>query len=164
MTETRTPKQIAADKLDELIERLEKAEGPSIELDGMIWAAANGYEFVMWDGAGCVYRDPNAPNWNRGIQHADATTVRPYSASLDAAVALAERVLPGWYWRCGRTVLFPNGWAYVSRLHADHCTERDEAACSDGKAANVAIALCLATLKAARVHMHPRDREEQNDG
>jgi hypothetical protein len=80
--------------LDELITKLEAAEGPSLQLDGQIWCAVNGYEFVMWDGAGCVYRDLAAPKWDAGIKHAQASTVRPYSASVDAAIALAEKVLP----------------------------------------------------------------------
>lgn len=128
-----------------LIERLEKAEGASLELDGMIWCAANGYEFVMWDGAGCVYRDPNAPNWNRGIQHADASTVRPYSASLDAAVALAERKLPGWrilteHGDNYSIVQFKRGWGARTEVIGVATAERaDDELC---------LCLCTATLKA----------------
>lgn len=70
------------------------------------------------------------------------------TASLDAAVALCERVLPGWYWRVGRTSLFPNGWAYISRTHPSHCDKEDEASCSDGRAATPAIALLIAILTA----------------
>jgi hypothetical protein len=80
-------------KIAELIERLEKATGPALVLDGEIWCAVYGYEFVMWDGAGCVYRDPNAPKWDAGIKHAQASTVRPYTASIDSAVALAVKLL-----------------------------------------------------------------------
>jgi len=80
----------------EIIERLEKAEGASLELEGRVWCAVNGYEFVQWDGAGCVYRDPGSPAWDSGIKHADARTVRPFTASLDSTIALVERTLPGW--------------------------------------------------------------------
>ncbi|MBS1725012.1 MAG: hypothetical protein JSS66_18895 [Armatimonadetes bacterium] len=80
--------------LSSLLERVRGASGPSLVLDGEIWCAVNGYEFVQWDGAGCVYRDPNAPSWKPGITHASASVIRPYSASIDAAVALVERVLP----------------------------------------------------------------------
>lgn len=37
-----------------LIERLEKATGGSLVLDAEIWCAAWDYQFVRWDGAGCV--------------------------------------------------------------------------------------------------------------
>jgi len=74
-----------------LIEKLEGAEGPSLVLDGEIWCAVNGYTFVMWDGAGCVYRRAS----DGGISHEQASRIRPFSASLDAALALAERVVGG---------------------------------------------------------------------
>jgi hypothetical protein len=66
----------------ELIERVEKASGPSLDLDGRIWCALRDLEFIMWDGAGCVYRGKD------GIGHVAANNVKPYSASLDAVMAL----------------------------------------------------------------------------
>lgn len=72
-----------------LIEKLEGAEGPSLVLDGEIWCAVNGYTFVMWDGAGCVYRRAS----DGGISHEQVSRIRPFSASLDTALALAERVV-----------------------------------------------------------------------
>lgn len=51
--------------LTELLERLEKAEGPDREIDGRVWTAVNGHIFVQWDGAGCVYRTSK----NAGISH-----------------------------------------------------------------------------------------------
>ena len=80
-----------------LIEKLEGAEGPSLVLDGEIWCTVNGYTFVMWDGAGCVYRRAS----DGGISHEQASSIRPFSASLDAALALAARVLPRWGWDIG---------------------------------------------------------------
>lgn len=122
----------------ELIDRLTAATGPSLELDGQIWCAVNGYEFVMWDGAGCVYRDPNAPKWDAGIKHAQASIVRPYSASVDAAIALAKRVLPGapviMGWDQTETT---RPWARVGTWSAP-----------DATGATPAISLILATLKA----------------
>lgn len=136
--------------LSDIIERLEMAERPSRPEDCHLWVIAQGGDARM------NYVDGDARNfvWERGI---DGMWVRgvvkfgsvpKYTASIDAAVSLAGRVLPGWFWRCGSTPLFPNGWAHVSRYHADHCDRRDEASCADGKAANVAIALVLATLRA----------------
>ena len=69
---------------------MEKAEGPDREIDGRVWCATGGLPFVMWDGAGCVHR------WEHGIWHVAADRVPRYTSSIDACVALIEKVLPGW--------------------------------------------------------------------
>lgn len=123
----------------DLIERLEKLEVPDRETD--FWLSVRVF-------------DPS--NETDEALRADIDLVgiegmvidAPFTASLDAAVALVGRVLPGWFWRVGRTSLFPNGWAYISKTHPSHCDREDEASCSDGRAATPAIALLIATLKA----------------
>ena len=126
--------------LADLIEMLEKATGPSLELEGMVWCAVAGYEFVMWDGAGCVYRDPAAPKWDAGIKHAAALRVRPYTASLDAAVDLCSRALPGWR----GSIQFGN---FGGPVNAYVCADEtvDDVIASHPVPA---IALCIAILKA----------------
>ncbi|MBS9476188.1 hypothetical protein [Ancylobacter radicis] len=71
---------------------------------------------------------------------------------VDAAVAFKEAMLPGWYWRCGRTTLF-DGWAFINRLDANHCDRLDEAggqAPTPGKALVVAVLNALISLAEAR--------------
>lgn len=140
--------------LSSLIARLEAAEGPSRGLDAEISAIVEPH---LFDAPGFTpirpipaFRYDPSENVIRfeGGGLMDVRFFPPVTSSIDAAVSLAERVLPGWFWRCGSTPLFPNGWAHVSRYHADHCDRQDEASCADGKAANVAIALVLATLRA----------------
>lgn len=141
--------------IEELIERLEKATGPDRELD-----VAIGYETSEEIGglSGSFRQYCSIHDLDFAAVAFDAmsytsilrTGLPCYTSSIDAAVSLAERVLPGWYWRVGRTSLFPNGWAFVSRLPPDHCDRKDEAACSDGKAANPSIALCIAVLRAKK--------------
>lgn len=87
--------------------------------------------------------------------------IADFTSDLGAAVRLCRDVLPGWFWRCGSTSLFPNGWAHVSRFHADHCDRKDEAASADGKAATPAIALCIAIMKAKLANPEPLPREER---
>lgn len=136
----------------DLIERLEKAEGPDREVDAEICIALQ-YGGLNSDGASNVRTDPD---WEgdllfeiEGDAHPECCSPIPaLTSSLDAAIALIERVLPGWFWRAGKTSLFPNGWAYVSKTHPSNCDRQDEAACADGRAANPAIALVLATLRA----------------
>lgn len=130
-------------KLEELIAALEKCQGPSLQLDGMIWCAANNFEFVMWDGAGCVYRDPSAPKWDAGIKHAQASTVRPYSASLDAAVALVNHVLPDAFWMMSRGRL-----RIDEPLYAVQLLFGSEEILGEAEGNSLPVTICLATLKA----------------
>lgn len=80
----------------ELIERLEKAEAGSRELDGAVWYAV----FEPDVEHGCLHvekteqGDREALTCELGSKWAD--DVGNYTTSLDAALALAERVLPGW--------------------------------------------------------------------
>jgi hypothetical protein len=76
--------------LAELLARIEAEAGPDRELDGRIWCSVNGYEFVAWDGAGVVYRFREP-----GIRHMDDDHIQPVTRSVDSALALVERVLPG---------------------------------------------------------------------
>lgn len=136
--------------MTDLITTLEGLTGPSREVDARICVAL-----------GLFVTRPNK-GWpdriDYGRHEPDGTTTWPghgfdqlvptLTASLDATIALCERVLPGWFWRVGRTSLFPNGWAYVSRTHPSHCDREDEAACADGRASSPAIALLIALLRA----------------
>lgn len=147
--------------IPEVITLLEKASGPDRWLDAKIDAVIRvgtikmnkgGYEWA-WD---------NFPRWAHHSQargmcgavafdNGDLGMVwdsLPFTESVDAALAVLDRALPGWFWRCGATTLFPNGWAHVSRYDGSNCNFRDEAACADGKASTPAIALCIAVLKA----------------
>ena len=136
--------------LTALIERVEKATGPDSALDVAIactlldarqhkaWNAANG---LRPRGA------PPLPDDVFWMRHA-----RPYTSSLDAALALVGEILPGWFWRAGYV---PNpqwinginyySWAHLSRTTASHCDREDEAT---GWAHTVPIAIILALLRA----------------
>lgn len=113
-----------------LIERLEKAEAGSHELDAAI-AKAFGAPAVLTFGHELLGNEYTAPN------HAPMVT-----RSIDAALALAERALPGWGW-CMRTDdtgqcfanVFP-GSPNVDRIYFDVY------------AASHPLALCVAILKA----------------
>jgi hypothetical protein len=142
-------------KLEELIAALEKAEGPDRWLDAKIDAAmrvgtvkmrSGGYEWA-WD---------NFPVWAHhkqargmcGVQHTNGDLglvwdSLPFTDSVDAALALLDHALPGWFWRVGHGSV--EDWAHLNRVHPDHCLERDE---SHGKGGSPAIALCIATLRA----------------
>ncbi len=134
--------------MTDLITRLSKLDAPDRGMDAEIEVAVRRIEaarsglaeeyWANWQASpdGTVY-DPHT-----------RYSSNPFTASVDAAIALAERVLPGWKWRVGRTELFPNGWAYMHKYDPSNCDRTDEAACADGKAANPAIALLIALLRA----------------
>lgn len=127
----------------DLIDRLEKATGPSLVLDGEVWCAINGYEFVQWDGAGCVYKKPGTSGY-QGISHELHRNIRPVTASLDEAVALAKRVLPGASWNTGA---FPNIRAQIAVPVKTNFGSAIGLR-GDATGATPAIALLIAILKA----------------
>ena len=102
--------------IDELIEKLEKADGPNFALEQEI-------QFVLERHRGNL-KPPN------------------YTASLDAAVALAERVLPGWMWS------MTTGLGHTAAYVRDKSITAPDKIEGDGYHATPALALCLATLKA----------------
>lgn len=142
--------------LDSIIERLEKAEGGDRELDTDI---AN-------------LLTPRAPEEKRiqegglvstkwGMFRLEAPT---FTSSVDEAIALAEKVLPGWAWKVGTCCVSDDAWVtpdFNSPIHG----ERLKREFPDLKAGSVfdtgvdidlrpsgrpAIALCIAVLTALK--------------
>jgi hypothetical protein len=117
--------------MTDLLTRLREADGPSLVLDGEVWCHVRGYTFFQWDGAGCVYRETP----NGGIHHVSARDVRPYTASIDAALSL---VPAGMRWSCGFSKHVPhNAQVWTG-------TGYYEGECDS----NRAIALVIAALEA----------------
>lgn len=80
--------------LSSLISRVEKATGPNYALEVDIFKFFNpDYRDYVEGRGGLVHK-------NDGEDQRVLSNVRPpnVTASIDAAVALAERVLPGWGW------------------------------------------------------------------
>lgn len=130
-------------KYADIIKRLEEADGPDRALDAHILVSVNGVT---------MHKDSDPSEgifafWQDGVCH-NCTRWDELTASIDAAVALVELMLPGWFWRCGRTSLFPNGWAFLAKHAPDHCDRGDEFAAADGKAQTPAIAILLSLFRA----------------
>jgi len=124
---------------DSLISRLEAAEVGDRQSDSLIdralnnrppWAAKDTTPLTCWED-GRVTMGPNGAGW-------DAPR---YTTSLDAALALAER-------------LFPNAEIYVGRHEGQWDADCEPAGCDrsgrfvDHKGATPALALCIAVLRA----------------
>lgn len=129
--------------LSALIARLEAAEAGSRELDAAVWAASNGYELFEHDGAGWRYR----MRPDDIMRHERTSYISPYTTSLDAALALAERVLPGGNWCVARDA----GASETARFRAWVQSEEDRQANPLGLSSDAAptapLALCISILR-----------------
>ncbi|MFU0504173.1 hypothetical protein [Pseudaminobacter sp. NGMCC 1.201702] len=125
----------------DLIAKLEKLDGPSEILDEAIWEAVGGWPEREW----------RSVNYMRLYG-------TPVTASLDAAIALVERVLPGWAWtimaakpltstRAGETVAKGPFTAFVNNSPRRPSEPDAE---YEGVGATPAIALLIALLKEAQ--------------
>lgn len=116
----------------ELIERLEKCTGPVPELDEAIQAWSVGATAEWQD-----YKSANA--YHRDGFWVSIGVVQPYTASLDATIALVERLLPGWMWNASST-----GAAWVMSFKEGEGDDFHTAKSED----RPAIALLIALLRA----------------
>lgn len=135
----------------ELIERLEKAEAGSRELDGAVWYAA--FEPDVEHGCLHVEQTEQGPRevltCELGSKWAD--DVGPYTTSLDAALALAERVLPDHDWSVGCLPVSDDAdheehHHFGALLYSRYTKPYDAL----GHGATPALALCIAILRALR--------------
>lgn len=125
--------------LDEIEKRLSEAAGADREIDEaltFVWFP----ELAHWPRS--EYGGWVNPDQKMGL----VAPASYYTASLDDAIGLCERMLPGWFWRVGHGSQ-DAGWAHLNRVHPDHCDRADEASAT---AATPALALCLAIVRALR--------------
>jgi hypothetical protein len=112
--------------LQELRERIGRLTGPDRETDMLIWGALLEDKRDRWSG------------WSFWIT---AGGLPHFTASLDAAVALVERVLPGWNWLLRNDNCLANLWAPGTEPN-------DGDACYPSWAGTPVLALLLALLDA----------------
>jgi hypothetical protein len=119
-----------------LLERLGAAKCGNSELDGEIWCAINGYTFVMWDGAGCVYRATPTGS----ISHEARERIQHLSTSLEAALSLVPE---GWNRRLSED---DQGRWWAELRHGYETSYSDVQVAS--RVATPALAFCIAALRA----------------
>lgn len=117
--------------LQTLREKLQALSEPSREVDAELFLILT----PPSDGAWRVQR----PGWlTNDDREGSAQWCPHFTASIDAALALVERMLPGWQWLVGRNEIEPKGTCYL--LHARKH--------SYGSAPTPALAILLALLDA----------------
>ena len=96
------------EKLPELLEKVKAATGPDERIDCLLWQVAAPDQRVMLDGGKAFGRGPKRPatygvlsdfpltGWDDWHAIAMAINAPPVTRSIDAALSLIERMLPGW--------------------------------------------------------------------
>ena len=123
----------------DIIARLENATGPDRELDVLIYVMcglgkiknrrerhfmlerADGQRTLhvsVNDGMGPY--QPYDQEDVSGMVGWNAFTVPPYTASLDAAIALVERMLPGWGWRVATCCVSDDAYVFPDFNSPEH--------------------------------------------
>lgn len=119
----------------DLIKRLEEATGPCRELDARL---------LLWEHPSLgsyPWMQTSIGKWIRKDGNASIVSAPNVTSSIDAAVALAERVLPGW----GFKLTMGEGYRHAQAvMHRSHPTNKQVVAEHDV----LPLALCIAILKA----------------
>lgn len=130
----------------DIIRRLTEAEGPSRELDASVAQAAGGA--IRWSVGPTETRYQVLWPWDdmpsQGDDIDDLTDVPCLTSSLDASIALCERMLPEWHPSVGRNVHHHYWYASVLRVMHDGLID----ARSGDHKTSPSIALCLAMFRA----------------
>lgn len=127
--------------LKELLERVEKAERPDREIDAAVYVSL----FIPRERAGRIDVAIGYVGWwPKDGPYESAVEVDRYTSSIDACVALIEKVLPDWTaWellsRGGKTRFF----VQISKLGPD-----DEEIYADGRGPTPPLAFLAALLSA----------------
>lgn len=130
--------------MTDMIERLEKATQSDRFLNIAIKAAVDFDPAFLTNGLDLREAIARYPEDGSVERHFD---VPNYTGSLDAATALAERLLPGWEWALFRYSAPGRGGRSTSTTRIfPH--DGQQLGSGDCLGANAAIALCIAVLKA----------------
>ncbi|MDP3492782.1 MAG: hypothetical protein Q8R82_06675 [Hyphomonadaceae bacterium] len=127
-------------ELSELLARVEAASGPDRGIDARIYAAlVNTYPHLNDLVASRQKAHPNEDAWKLG---AVDWRVKPYTASVDAALALVERVLPDHDW------IVEGGKSGSNAVLLARVAEDDGPNAHTAQQATPALAICAALLLA----------------
>lgn len=137
--------------LPTLLERVKAASGPDRELDADIHlvfqSPSASTEAGRWRKPILLEREHQRPGILEYVK-ISGVSARPaptFTASLDAVIAMAERVLPGMHWRIEKTCEYP-GLAFRAHKYTGWCGDYGSPKREEG--ATPALALLAATIQA----------------
>ena len=108
-----SPHRAREAEIGELLARVEAAAGPDRELDSSIALLCGWTHEVNHAEDYECWRNPDGK----------ACYLPRYTASIDAALALVERVLPGWMWRVATCSVSDDAWVCPDFNHPTHGAE-----------------------------------------
>ena len=125
-------------KLTELLARVQAAKGPDREIDALVHCLDKGLTFHKFMRVNERQTRPDTPlgkaySFRTEKGETAIWQTEHYSESLDALAALAERVLPGCYWRLS------NSCVATVVLNTENANEHSEAAATPALAFLAAI-------------------------
>lgn len=149
--------------LSDLIEKVERAEEGSAEIDGRIWCALNGKRFQSackstYGDIQVEFTEPPKRTWR--CTHIDL--VQNVSTSLDAITKLISKELPGWWWTTGDCSITSHASIAPDRNGEEakllFKKEFDEGFHADiSQPTTPALALCVAFLRAQQARCKEKD-------
>lgn len=131
---------ISKAKLEALIERLGRADGPDVEIDMEIARMLDFYVEIR-SGTPMIMRQPTkrgAPAWN----------LPPYTSEIDGARRLIEQILPGWVHQEDPSPAKDGGRGVTGKITNNRRGDNYRVIVGTHRS-SVPIAICIATLRAA---------------
>lgn len=143
--------------MNDLLARIEAAEGPSREIDlalANLLVFSEPHRLISSHVSGWshdfAYPESELPlggdeyhGWAKALNHMIAQPVERYTSSIDAALALCERVLPGCHWSVSNAAVRPRANVWMASP-----ISRGISPPPHSSAATPALALLAALLKA----------------
>lgn len=124
-----------------LLARVETASGPSFDLDRAIGLVIGGWKRIDLGSGHAMLCNSDGGSFP---DDPGSISGESFTSSLDAAVALVERVLPGWWWNLSA---YEPG-KYEAFINPPEFQDPDEHPCGMGMEASPAKSLVRALLHA----------------
>ncbi len=139
------------DDVEGLISRIEKATEGSRELDRELWELATGHP-VKWASADVFEPETvvTMEKYGAGAVGNPTYTLDPFTSSIDAALALTERLLPGSWWLMAKGRVRAGEPLYALQLFSEGHNPFTSLPIAEAEHETLCCAILLATLRAKR--------------
>ena len=145
------------DELQALLPRVKAATGADRHADVLLWALDRGLS-LEWQGSTLVAGHEGVIGWRDPGEHSDnfytnrdthgPGSIPAYTASVDAALALIGRALPGACWRVEKSCEYP-GLSFRTHQFTGYCGDWGAPARAEGPTPALALLAALIEAKIA---------------